>query len=689
MGCCYSCCCADNAPVGVLRPPRPIVPRFKSDGNHPGFKPMESKYNPRNNLMITCGGLFVTNADDETMDVLFLYPDAAYAHMGPTDRLEVQPDVTDRGRAKWTSIRVELKEFDSPDDILKEWYDDGGQIPGVLMVEPAGPLGAWARLQPHSYQQRYVLPNGRRVAHPCMDKAFKPLPTLRMTHPNNPAREVSYFSLPQRMHRLYKAHGEEALKSLILRIEERVRQIQVTAVAMLGPTAAATEVIAWGDLILELPTEIEQMKDYTTVHDIRNKRLQPLVDVLAEVEDALLMNWFDVALIGELEIGKYKGIGPNGTIKRANSFWDYLLKKCVVGIDETGDNAVGSMREKLSVTMIEEINKFLAKTDAMKDEGDAPNLVEILFPDLDDIVARAVQCVDFEATGLAADVPLNEKVIENHNKRSEQAALALEKYRQTVEKLPKEKITPVAPPNPLPTVTTIQELLDLRRKLDARSLEERRVELYDQVIAQAEVYSDPEERFPRARFMSELCLRPHLLQKFYHKFTFFLVFPQFNALERDDMLRPNEALLRLWPEGAPYDTAVTLTMTPLFLDPVETRMDSVKGVTNKVQQTFASMTTKGLDEGNSSIDSDDEKDPRNRWIPYPDERFRGYECTAEVAIDCTYFFHFLLDGVLFVDHDSYYLPSGDEGLYGRKVHFSAAVRPYTINPLVGAGMALN
>ena len=159
-------CGASTVKAEPEKAPPPILAAgvFTTSGSDPDAIKLSTKIRQVEEIRVNCGSIFVAAHPDNEIDCLMLYPDARIIKGDASQ--DVNP-MNMEGSPQWKKgPRVQMKEFDSIDDVYKDWFENGHTIPGVSLVEDAGAMGGWVRLSPHHYQHRYILPDGRRMWSP-------------------------------------------------------------------------------------------------------------------------------------------------------------------------------------------------------------------------------------------------------------------------------------------------------------------------------------------------------------------------------------------------------------------------------------------------------------------------------------------------------------------------------------------
>lgn len=567
------------------------------------------------------------------------------------------PDPRRPGAPNWTEGAVcQLKEFDTFDDVKKPWFRQAGGIPGVFRLETAGPNGAWATLSPHTYQQRWVLPDGVRLA----------------------TFDDDALSVPERIYYGFKRNGgNEFLRELCDRLEgardasaalflaavadtadcsgsdsdddlppvrgvaANNRQMQRLQRAAIEKAKAFMEYDIRG-LVKVFEAEIEKFKDYETIHQLPEE-LNPVKPILAYLEDALLYNWFDVGLDADVEVGEryFKKAEQRQQVYEEWSLFDYVMSKCIDKGNDLADSALKELKEQLS-GLSEKVLRtaFQGDTDGGWLGGDdngelekkVRRQVEILFPDIDDMIDMDLASLDTQLHGIVSELP------------------------------------PSYPPH------EVAGMLDKWRREDAMPLEERRSRHYATVAKRFKTLCENAEgNYEKFRAIAQQSRIPSILPRHFYEFTFVLLFPRLKDHDPLHCRKPSEAVFVIWPEGCLEDE-IRVRMTDFSLP--NGGVDDENPVIELAADLF--------DNGDDTID--DAKDPRNRWQDYPSGDWRGFHASASVACDITWNFNFELDGVVFLDHNSFNLEPDRE--YFRRVRFEQRSRVHTFNPLTYLGLVV-
>ena len=653
-----------NVPPALVhsRGPNERVPTAFDDGRH------------AKNIDTLGGGILVAPRHPTKLDALFLLPeysvtataDGKRARPAPqipgSDRLVGDPTGREDTNEEWKVDKIareqqagkyrelpwaatvcQVKEFDSLDDVQAPWTDATGLVPGVFNLEPAGATAAWATLSPNQYQQRWVLPDGARVA------SFD---------------EVSRLSIPQRIERAFSAGGgSQMLSKLVESLNEGLqgnsdwldklsgddgtgRPTKSSAAATASANNASLPCFRAFRKSLTGPFDVQQyaqrLKDeiancatYRSVHQLP-AAFGPFKTLLAYLEDLLLYNWFEVAVDAEVEIGTSYFIRAEMPRQKytQKSWYDNVQRRAIDISNELIDTTFAAFKYQVKQLS----RKLLQLVFGEGKKGEA--MAEALFPDIDSIMDANLASVDSELVGCSTALP--------------------------------------APMDMSPT--EVRALFELWHREENQPVEQRRRKFYEDttqkfasMARKVQKTGDPEQI---ARLLRQSRI-PQLLPQHFFEFDFFLLFPQYKESNKNDCRRPNDCVLSIWPENCP-GLGQNVKMSILELPHDEDRGGVLSALAGGV-----------MDDGDDSVSDDADDDPRANWPEYPSTEFRGYRCTFKAALDFNYSFNFSMDKRLFLDHNSYFSKEEQvEREYYRRVRFSAASRPYTYNPLRSLGLAL-
>jgi len=634
-------------------------------------------------LQATADGKLLLKFDDEdTKDAWenCLKQWAAKVEVGDVPLQWPEGDEPHNGR--WDAVVCQLKEFDSLDDVVKPWVDEGDRVPGCFLLESAGPAGAWSVLAPHCYQQRWVLPAGGRTSGFADDAA----------------------SFPSRVLKAYQeAEGEKYLRAMLQALDDGIKAAgnakelvseaagkaakylepadageagdvldQAKAAAAAGKAKVAALLgdnweaflqkikgtgLAIEDILKKLLAEMtpERMGAYETVNQLPDE-LGVLRTMLAFFEDLVLYNWFEIGLHAETEVATcyFEKTGEKAEVLQFKScFYDKVMRKALDKAEAMADDTMEHFKDmfrKLSSVLL--MTLFGAKTNKIyknaaeraKDAAPmtprslkAAEQVDKLFPDFQGIVNLDLSSIDAELIGVCSRLP--DATHPQDDKK-------------------------------------MKELLDKWRAEDAAPVEERRQKHYDAVAKKfeemgknAKTDDDWWNMFVASRY-------PQIMPRHFYSFKIYLLFPAYDETQGANMRKPEMATLRIWPEGCPALTE------EIMMDEFEIPNGGGKGSENLL----AAAAGEIMDEGDDDIDEDD---PRKRWPEYPNKNFRGFKADVFVAVDVNYSFNFNMDGLIMLDHNSWKsAKSLEKREYFRRVRFTAQSSPFTFNPLIPLGLAM-
>ena len=421
-------------------------------------------------------------------------------------------------------------------------------------------------------------------------------------------------------------------------------EIQAALATAGAPSVLSDILFDTSDMVRSLVPEMEKLKDYHTVWQMPDS-LSPLRTILSEIEDNLLYNWFEVSLDCNIQIGTYRFSKRKHELSYSKTMLDRALAVCVDGANAGVDKLLIALSETMREKVKELSERWFKSPEDGKMDGEGKHLMELLFPDMEEFVEAMIKCVDAEAIGIVEDLPDNSSM-------GDDVLATIEKWR-TEDSVP---------------------LKERRRAFFTRKMRM----LHKEMKALRDVGNVNDLEMETQTLLDHVARVPLVMPKHFYDFTFYLVFPKYQPDRASEMKKPKVASLKYWPAGSSVDKASVVKMKDIVL--------KNGGEETNMAATLASRMFQ--DTGDSSIDSDDEDDPRNKWQSYPSREWRGFLCTAQCALDCTYCFHFVLDGVLFLDFDSYQRSTNHESGECRQVRFSAHARPYTINPLRHVGLVL-
>ena len=485
--------------------------------------------------------VWATVAADVYVNVLFYFPDLQWTDFPPSkflrpsakydeaentyDLTQWKPGMTDFkpttgtleprasgdwNRPRWQALRCQLKEYDSFDDATKPWYETtNGEVPGVMMLDVAGKNAAWATLTPNSYQQRWVLPDGRR----CM--------SLLDTN----------LSIPQRMFGAFRIMGADFMDDFLIACDIGCRLARVMAKLVDEEDVSAEKVkqLVTSEPpsgILDVKNDFlncmreHEMGSWTTVWE-----LPPSCGVLKEhltlIEDSLMRNWFEVAVEAEMDIDlwKYKRKDPKCKPDNEGGIRNYFRKELL----EMADKTSSDLMDTFKANMYGSVNTMLVTLFGGESSDKAQPLVDAMFPDLKSMCVQTADTLNADLIGIQGEM----KSVDLTSMTEEKMKAQLEEWRER-EKVP---------------------LNDRRRDLWERLTE---------VVETAHKEPTP----TNIQHCATACRIPHRVERYFFMFRFLCVFPM--QTPEKPRRKPKQCVLVIWPEGFP-NLKQEVPMEPLSL----------------------------------------------------------------------------------------------------------------------------
>ena len=623
------------------------APTMTTVGIHPKAEPSRTIDELFEKIPVSEPNVYLTVSALEQVNVLFVYPDQNWNQFPPTKMTRAGITITGPGASEpeegeappeWQCLRMQFKEFDSLDDVYKRWYATAdGKIKGVMSIECAGPTMCWATMSPHVFQQRWCLPDGRRAVS-LLDTAT---------------------GIPQRIWNAYvDACGTDEEKQL-----KWIRWFLAAASAGFQLKAYTAKSVKEGqefgkgerksreeireEAKKERPFDIERsipifhgmMKTYkcavwATLWEF-DPELGEVMEYLTIVEDALLRNWFETGVDANLDVDMwyFKRKDASQEPDNVGGIKNWLRKRVL----SAGEGQIDDLMDVFKADLFTVTEQMLNTCFGGDICDHSIDVVEALYPDLKEWVKLQARSIGSEMIGVQSEMTLTEEIT---------------------------------------MAQMSQKLADLRAVQD-KPLDQRRMDVHakvQQLMRDAKAKNTPEAYME----LSVACRTPFRVERHFFKFRFLCVFPMHCEEMMKRCKRPKTCTLVLWPERH-YDLKKEIPMEAFTLK------DGGKAqVDEKADKAVSKLVP-----GQEDIGSDANEDPRANWSDYDTPDFRGFSALEEVCIGIPYAFHFQMDGHTFLGAQQPIEPSDDKDeCYYRRVVFTAACRPYTLNPLKVLGCAM-
>ena len=288
-------------------------------------------------------------------------------YIRPSSRCKMQLIFSCKGGE---NCNIEMKEYDSPDDIRKEWNATGESIPGVYYISPVNDHSCVASVAPGRYMFRWSNGGYRTTA---------------------PGEELLICEKLHEFHKLSSSFADAAV-AILEKLPDNLR--------------ARSPYLQEGG-VEKLISDLDQLETCKSARYLPNDLLT-FKTFLVELEDILIYNLFQVSLRIESQVGYF----------HKNSHVTSLKEKAqMLILDKAMDEDALKAGLEIGKTQVKNaLDIGLERTFAAFGLNQ-----EELLPSLDDKMISAVDTIDIDAWGLSSEIS-GTGITESHSDMLEKLA---------------------------------------------------------------------------------------------------------------------------------------------------------------------------------------------------------------------------------------------------------------------------